>query len=111
MYDWLSLSHVRWECNYHVVIMSKYRQKVRCVKFRRRIGTILRDLHSAFCVLLGKAEKHTRRRAPGRKTNRPKSCTFICSIPENRTSNPTMLTPTPALPKVHPAPVDSENRR
>jgi len=44
MHDWQSLSHVRWECKYHVVIMPKYRQKVFYGGMRRRIGTILRDL-------------------------------------------------------------------
>lgn len=34
MHDWQSLSHVRWECKYHVVIIPKYRQK----------GRILREL-------------------------------------------------------------------
>ena len=44
MHDWQSLSHVRWECKYHVVIMPKYRQKVFYGGMRRRIGGILRDL-------------------------------------------------------------------
>ena len=44
MHDWQSLSHVRWECKYHVVIMPKYRQKVFYGEMRRRIGAILRDL-------------------------------------------------------------------
>ena len=44
MHDWQSLSHVRWECKYHVVIMPKYRQKVFYGRLRRRIGGILRDL-------------------------------------------------------------------
>ena len=44
MHDWQSLSHVRWECKYHVVIMPKYRQKVFYGRMRRRIGGILRDL-------------------------------------------------------------------
>lgn len=44
MHDWQSLSHVRWECKYHVVIMPKYRQRVFYGGLRRRIGTILRDL-------------------------------------------------------------------
>ena len=44
MHDWQSLSHVRWECKYHVVIMPKYRQKVFYGRLRRRIGAILRDL-------------------------------------------------------------------
>ena len=44
MHDWKSLSHVRWECKYHVVIIPKYRQKVFYGKTRARIGPILRDL-------------------------------------------------------------------
>jgi putative transposase len=44
MHDWQSLSHVRWECKYHVVVIPKYRQKVFYGKMRRRIGVILRDL-------------------------------------------------------------------
>jgi len=44
MHDWQSLSHVRWECKYHVVIIPKYRQKVFYGRMRRRIGEILRDL-------------------------------------------------------------------
>ena len=44
MQDFESLSHVRWECKYHVVIIPKYRQKVFYGTMRRRIGAILRDL-------------------------------------------------------------------
>ena len=44
MHDWESLSHVRWECKYHVVIVPKYRHKVFYGKMRARIGPILRDL-------------------------------------------------------------------
>jgi putative transposase len=43
-HDWQSLSHVRWECKYHVVIVPKYRHKVFYGKLRARIGQILRDL-------------------------------------------------------------------
>ena len=28
MHEWKSLSHVRWECKYHVVIIPKYRRRV-----------------------------------------------------------------------------------
>ena len=28
MHEWESLSHVRWDCKYHIVIMPKYHQKV-----------------------------------------------------------------------------------
>ena len=44
MHEWQSLSHVRWECKYHVVIIPKYRRKVFYGRLRRQIGTILRDL-------------------------------------------------------------------
>ena len=44
MHDWRSLSHVRWECKYHLVITPKYRKKVFFGKKRRQIGLILREL-------------------------------------------------------------------
>jgi putative transposase len=44
MHEWESLSHVRWECKYHVVFIPKYRRKVFYGKVRRGIGKILRDL-------------------------------------------------------------------
>ena len=44
MHDWESLSHVRWECKYHVVIVPKYRHKVFYGKMRKGIGQILGDL-------------------------------------------------------------------
>ncbi len=44
MHEWQSLSHVRWECKYHVVMIPKYRRKVFYGRLRRQIGTILRDL-------------------------------------------------------------------
>ena len=44
MHEWQSLSHVRWDCKYHVVIIPKYRRKVFYGRLRRQIGTILREL-------------------------------------------------------------------
>jgi putative transposase len=44
MHDWTSLSHVRWDCKYHVVIVPKYRQKRLYGKFRRGVGNILKEL-------------------------------------------------------------------
>ena len=44
MHQWESLSHVRWECKYHVVIIPKYRRKVLYGKLRRQVGAILREL-------------------------------------------------------------------
>jgi REP element-mobilizing transposase RayT len=44
MHEWQSLSHVRWECKYHVVLIPKYRRKVLYGKLRRQIGGILREL-------------------------------------------------------------------
>lgn len=44
MHDWESLSHVRWECKYHVAVIPKYRRKVFFGRLRRQIGPILREL-------------------------------------------------------------------
>jgi putative transposase len=44
MHEWESLSHVRWECKYHVVIIPKYRKKVLYGQLRKRVGRILREL-------------------------------------------------------------------
>ena len=44
MHDWDSLSHVRWDCKYHVVFVPKYRKKVLYGRWRRKVGEILREL-------------------------------------------------------------------
>jgi len=44
MHGWQSLSHVRWDCKYHVVIVPKYRHKVFYGRTRERVGEILREL-------------------------------------------------------------------
>ena len=44
MHDWQSLSHVRWECKYHVVIIPKFRKKALYGQLRKRVGPILREL-------------------------------------------------------------------
>jgi len=44
MHEWQSLSHVKWDCKYHVVIVPKYRKKLLYGKLRHQIGPILRSL-------------------------------------------------------------------
>ena len=44
MHDWKSLSHVRWDCKYHIVIVPKYRKKKLYGKFRERVGEIIKEL-------------------------------------------------------------------
>lgn len=44
MHEWQSLSHVKWDCKYHVVFIPKYRQKVLYGRLRNRVGRILREL-------------------------------------------------------------------
>ena len=44
MKDWQSLSHVKWECKYHIVWVPKYRRKVLYGKVRKRVGEILQEL-------------------------------------------------------------------
>jgi hypothetical protein len=42
MKDWKSLSHVKWECKYHIVIVLKYRHKTIYGKIRKKIAGIIR---------------------------------------------------------------------
>lgn len=44
MNGWRSLSHAKWECKYHVVIVPKYRKRVLSGTIRPRVGEILREL-------------------------------------------------------------------
>ncbi|WP_180144543.1 IS200/IS605 family transposase [Desulfoluna butyratoxydans] len=44
MHDCRNLSHTRWDCKYHIVIVPKYRQKKLYGKFRRQVGEILKEL-------------------------------------------------------------------
>ena len=44
MHEWQSLSHVKWDCKYHVVIVPKYRKKLLYGKLRNQSGSILRSL-------------------------------------------------------------------
>ena len=44
MEDWQRLSHVKWNCKYHVVIISKYRKRVMYERLREKIGAIIRAL-------------------------------------------------------------------
>jgi len=44
MHDWQSLSHVRWDCKYHIVIVPKYRKRKLYGKFREGVGQIIKEL-------------------------------------------------------------------
>ena len=57
MNEWRSLSHVRWDCKYHIVIIPKYRQRVLYGKTKQKTGEILRDLcrHRGINILEGHA--------------------------------------------------------
>ena len=44
MHEWESLSHVRWDCKYHVVLVPKYRKRVLYGRLKRELGEVLRDL-------------------------------------------------------------------
>ena len=44
MHNFQSLSHVKWECKYHVIITPKYRKKVLYGQVRKRVGEIIRLL-------------------------------------------------------------------
>ena len=44
MENWQSLSHVKWDCKYHIVIVSKYRIRSIYGELRKKVGEIIRDL-------------------------------------------------------------------
>jgi len=44
MHDWETMSHVRWDCKYHVVVVPKFRRRVLYGRLRKGVGRILRDL-------------------------------------------------------------------
>lgn len=44
MNDWKTLSHVKWECKYHLIIVPKYRKRVIYGRLKKEIGPILREL-------------------------------------------------------------------
>ncbi len=44
MHEWSSLSHVRWDCKYHIVIVPKYRQRRLYGQLKRKVGQVIRDL-------------------------------------------------------------------
>ena len=44
MKEWKSQSHVLWDCKYHLVFTTKYRQSAIYGKLRQKIGGIIRDL-------------------------------------------------------------------
>ena len=44
MHEWQNLSHVRWDCKDHTVIVPKCRRIVFYGRLRRQIGGILREL-------------------------------------------------------------------
>ena len=44
MKNQLTLSHVKWDCKYHIVFVTKYRHKTIYGKLRKGIGPIIRQL-------------------------------------------------------------------
>ncbi len=44
MHDWQSLSHVRWECKYHIVIIPKYRKRMLYGKLKTHVGEVIREV-------------------------------------------------------------------
>ena len=44
MNEFQSLSHTKWECKYHVVVIPKYRRKVLYGQLRQDLGEVFREL-------------------------------------------------------------------
>jgi putative transposase len=46
MHEWQSLSHARWECKYHVVIIPKYRKRKLYGQLGKRVGEVIREKYA-----------------------------------------------------------------
>jgi len=44
MHEWQSLSHVRWESKYHIVIIPKYRKRMLYGKLKKHVGEVIREV-------------------------------------------------------------------
>ena len=44
MHEWQSLSHVRWECKYHIVIIPKYRKRVLYGRVKKHVGEVIKEV-------------------------------------------------------------------
>jgi putative transposase len=44
MDEYESLSHTKWECKYHVILIPKFRRKVLYGKLRQHLGEVFRTL-------------------------------------------------------------------
>jgi len=44
MREYESISHVRWDCKYHIVLITKYRHKKIYEELRKKVGRIIRKL-------------------------------------------------------------------
>ena len=44
MHEWQSLSHVRWECKYHIVIIPKYRKRMLYGKLKKHVGEVIKEV-------------------------------------------------------------------
>ena len=44
MHEWQSLSHVRWECKYHIVIIPKYRKRMLYGKVKKHVGEVIKEV-------------------------------------------------------------------
>jgi putative transposase len=44
MHEWESLSHVRWECKYHIVIIPKYRKRKLYGTLKKHVGEVIREV-------------------------------------------------------------------
>ena len=57
MPDWQSLSHVRWECKYHKLIIPNYRKRKLYGKLKKHVGEVIGEV----CRKRRTLEKHLRR--------------------------------------------------
>ena len=44
MHEWQSLSDVRWECKYHIVIIPKYRKRKLYGTLKKHVGEVIKEV-------------------------------------------------------------------
>ncbi len=52
MKDWQKLSHVKWDCKYHIVFVTKYRKRKIYGEIREKVGAVIRQLCDQKGILL-----------------------------------------------------------
>ena len=56
--DYESLSHTKWRCQYHIVLVPKYRRQIIYGKYKAEIGKIIRTICDRYEVNIVNSDCH-----------------------------------------------------